>query len=524
MLFSASHIWRQLPEDIRISASTVMWAEPNREQKEILLAAIAKATHMREISVRRAPLARLIKWTSSVSLPEIVANSILREYLLHSHRSTIVTFLELLAIPHSNGIVEEGFDLSSLSEERIENAAQALLTSNRQSAAELYLKYLAVQGRHWSALENLFRNEKLVPESLFETDDPIQREQINAQEDRLSSLDESVLSAIDECVGGAQYALTHDQIQDMLDELIQLSPRRAKSWFHQGYFDACLGTLAKPLPKSDQDGRQLWYLAGAINAFSKRGEAKRIVHLYDLVDLKPFGRERNARAKLAAKSIFAALCEESRWDSALDILTPETVFYSGLFDSALQWGTRLLRKMDIQAAISIFEVLDKATAVLTPEQLQSLGSSYFEVKRRRAHCLRMQRNFRDAKRILCDLLNDPSAPERSSMTTDLAMIAEGFRGLNDVMIPADESDVPGFVHKLNRMRPELERARTSEGDKGHALYCLGVLAVAERRDPDGAAQWLDISTTHMLRNSSVYNRGDLLSRIKFYMSLVCAPE
>ena len=525
MRLSANRIWQQLPEEVRIAASAVRWAEPNKTQKEVLIAVIAKSTRTREVSVRRAALPRLIRWTAAcVSLPDDIADGILRDYLLHNHRGLIVRFLDSLRIPHRDGLIDDDFDPSLLTKESIQQAARSLLDFSSDPAAELYLQYLSVQCGQWSPIEEILPTHNALGETLFETSDPIEREQVNPQEDRLSNLDQTVLSAIEDCVSGAQYALTHDQIQDMLDELLQLSPQRAKSWFHQGYFDASLGTLAKPLPPLDQAGRQLWYLAGAVISFSKRGESKRIVHLFDTADLKPFGRELDSRSKLAAKAIFAALCEESRFDAALDILTPKIVFYADLFEESLRWGTKLLRQMDIHAALSIFEVLDNATAELTGEQRQSLGASYFEVKRRKAHCLRMQRHFRESKRVLTELLDDPAAPERSSMTTDLAMITEGFRGLYDVCIPDDDSAVSEFVRKLNRIRPELENALTMNGGKGHALYCLGVLAVAERRDPDSAARSLDISTTHMLRNSTVYNRGDLLSRVKFYMSLAWAES
>jgi hypothetical protein len=156
MNLSANRIWRQLPDEIRISASKVCWTEPAKEQKQLLVAALAKAKNVREISVRRAPLARLISWTAATpSLPDDIANSLLRDYLLHDHRATIVSYLDLLGIPHSDGMIEEGFDLASLSKERIQDAARTLLASMAHPAVELYLKYLVVQGGPWSAIEDL---------------------------------------------------------------------------------------------------------------------------------------------------------------------------------------------------------------------------------------------------------------------------------------------------------------------------------------------------------------------------------
>ena len=156
MPLSATRIWRQLPIEIRISASKVFWAEPTKEQKQFLFAALAKAKNVREISVRRAPLERLVNWTAAtLTLPDQIANNLLQDYLLHDHLATIVRYLELLEIPHSEGIIEENFDLASLPKERVQDAARTLLASTDRPAAELYLKYLVVQGGPWSVIEEV---------------------------------------------------------------------------------------------------------------------------------------------------------------------------------------------------------------------------------------------------------------------------------------------------------------------------------------------------------------------------------
>ena len=156
MQLSANRIWRQLPNEMRVSASKVFWAEPTKEQKLFLFAALAKAKNVREISVRRAPTERLVNWTAAtLTIPDPIANSLLQEYLLKDHLATIISYLELLAIPHSEGIIEENYDLAALPKERIQDAARTLLASSDGQAAELYLKYLVVQGGPWSVIEEV---------------------------------------------------------------------------------------------------------------------------------------------------------------------------------------------------------------------------------------------------------------------------------------------------------------------------------------------------------------------------------
>ena len=160
MPLSANRIWRQLPSEVRIAASKVFLAAPTKEQKQLLCATLAKANNVREVSVRKAPPERLINWTAAtLSLPDPLANLVLQDYLLHDHLAPIVRYLELLGIPHSEGVIEENFDLASLPKERIQESARTLLASAESAGdrpgVELYLKYLVAQGGPWSAIEEV---------------------------------------------------------------------------------------------------------------------------------------------------------------------------------------------------------------------------------------------------------------------------------------------------------------------------------------------------------------------------------
>ncbi len=156
MTVSPNRVWRQLPSEIRVSASELFWAGPAKEQKQLIFSAIAKAKSVREISVRRAPVERLVNWTAAtLTLPDLIVNMLLQDYLLHEHLAVIVSYLDLLGIPHSNGMIEESFDLATLPKERVQDAARKLLASTDRAGAELYLKFLVVQGGPWSVIEEV---------------------------------------------------------------------------------------------------------------------------------------------------------------------------------------------------------------------------------------------------------------------------------------------------------------------------------------------------------------------------------
>ena len=156
MSVSANRIWRQMPEETRIAASRSFWAEPSGAAKQLLFASLAKAKNLREVTVRKAPIERLANWTAgTLSLPDQIVDDLLKQYLLHEHRAVIVSFLELLKIPHSAGMIDQNFDLATLTNERVQESARSLLTSADRAGSELYLKYLVLQGGPWAAIEEV---------------------------------------------------------------------------------------------------------------------------------------------------------------------------------------------------------------------------------------------------------------------------------------------------------------------------------------------------------------------------------
>jgi hypothetical protein len=161
MPISANRIWRQLPDEIRIAACRIFWTESKGAEKQFLIATLAKAKNLREVFVRKSPTERLVHWTAAtLSLPDQIVDDLLKQYLLHEHRAVIVTFLDLLKIPHSVGIIEEKFDLATLTNERVQEAARSLLASADRAGAELYLKYLVLQGGPWAGIAEVKLTEE----------------------------------------------------------------------------------------------------------------------------------------------------------------------------------------------------------------------------------------------------------------------------------------------------------------------------------------------------------------------------
>ena len=156
MSVSANRVWRQLPNEIRVAVCQTFWAESKGAEKQFLIASLAKANKLREVFVRKSPIERLVNWTAATkSLPDPIVDDLLKKYLLHKHRAVIISFLDLLNVPHSEGMIEENFDYAILTDERVQEAARNLLASADRTGSELYLKYLVLQGGPWAGIEEV---------------------------------------------------------------------------------------------------------------------------------------------------------------------------------------------------------------------------------------------------------------------------------------------------------------------------------------------------------------------------------
>ena len=156
MSVSANRVWRQLPTEIRVAVCQIFWAESKGAEKQFLIASLAQAKKLREVFVRKSPVERLVNWTAAtLSLPDLIVEDLLKRYLLHEHRGVIVSFLDSLDIPHSEGMIDENFDYTTLTKERIQDAARSLLASADRTGSELYLKYLVLQGDPWMGIEEV---------------------------------------------------------------------------------------------------------------------------------------------------------------------------------------------------------------------------------------------------------------------------------------------------------------------------------------------------------------------------------
>ncbi len=522
--FTANQIWKRLTIAQKQKASIAYWTDVKEHENDpsSAVAALAKRYHLREKTIRNAKTEQLAKWTASLpECPETIVRDIVKCYLVSYEAAMIVEFLEMLSIPHCNCFIAEEFDLESLQPDLVRAAARKLCKSHESSSTDIYFGILLTQNMNaWRPLTDFVGLGTPSLES-FAAPRATARELVEPGAEDLTNLDDVLILATVASVVGAEGALPQERVDDLIDEVVELNASRHKTLFNKGFADVIFGRSLAPHGRAENENRRRWYLCGAVVACARKADYARITSLYDSEeDIKAFGREAKPRSRKAAQFVFEALCHEGRPSAAADFLAPSMVAEAGLFDLLLEWGTRFLRAQEIDGAYALFDLLGRSIDCVAKEEREDLNETSYVQQRRSAHCLRLKGQFGSARKILQDVLQDPAAPERSATLTDIAIMNAGFRGLMEIVIP--EKDLTSFIAKLDQIRFQLEHALEETGHHAHAQYCLGVLLVANQKDPTMAADLLEPSVSYMLMRGNAYDSRGLLSRSQFYLALSLA--
>jgi hypothetical protein len=152
---TATRLWRRLAPQERLEAATQFWKEPPAEVAAGALAAIVRARRMRPQAARALPDEQKARALAQVLDPgETVAGALVVALHLGVRRPMLSAFLELLGIPHEDGILkEEAAQLPPPDEERAEAAVREMGKRFPAREIEIYLNALWLQDPiHWRAL------------------------------------------------------------------------------------------------------------------------------------------------------------------------------------------------------------------------------------------------------------------------------------------------------------------------------------------------------------------------------------
>lgn len=151
-----ARLWRSLPSDVRVSASTAFWTDEQAalEQAEAVNL-IAQRIKFRTKSVVSMPIERKARHLAGLAqVSDLLAARLLVAYHLQHQRPMMSRFLDELGIPHDDGVIAAESPPAP-APEAVDRAAKALATDFPQADVSRYFWTLLWQDPEtWGGLKD----------------------------------------------------------------------------------------------------------------------------------------------------------------------------------------------------------------------------------------------------------------------------------------------------------------------------------------------------------------------------------
>jgi len=532
-------LWRALGEEVRGLAVRCALEHGAEGQGEAVVHRLAKQLNFRPQTLESWPPEKVAGYGRHLQLRNRpLIQDLLRLLHVHARADLLASFLDRLEIPHEGGLITDDASPELPPEpEALEAAADELFREAAEPDEVLayFLTLFLLSRDRWAPLAGWLRSrfadagedrrEGTEEEEVGEEGPADQAEE--EPRDEFTTLDRQLVRAIVDVAQGVEGALSEDQLDDLVEEVISLNSARHRSFFHAGFSDVVLGREPRGDLRAENAPRRAWYWAGYVSGLARLGRWEAIVEAYDGREVvRGLGRTGRGPSNAAAHLVVRALLADGRPGEAAAFLEPAVLVRlqpRQLFEPLHEEGVRLLRADRAAEARPIFDLLKSAIDELTALGMDPANRRFLEVRRRRAHCFRQLRDFPRARDLLEGLLEDERDPEiRAMVHSDLGLIDAGFRNLAEIRLPAEEDRRSDLVDALERGRSRFERATSTNARyASHGHYALGMLALG-KGEYEEAGSHLELALSGFAAEPQRYRQGGLLAYARLTVGVALA--
>ncbi len=323
---------------------------------------------------------------------------------------------------------------------------------------------------------------------------------------------------------------TEDELDDAVDELVHLNATRHQSFFHAGFRDVVLERTMPEEPPADYPAGLRWYWTGAVQGWERRNQWPEIVEAFQHEKIvRELGDGNDSASLEAVQHVVRALRETGNTDEIAGFVKPRTIEQEpALFEPVLEAATAVQREGNPESARRIFELLMNVDPEIGDAGQHQLERLRLDARRRMAHCLRHLHYHDRARTLLTNLLDTERDPDvRAMVHADLGIMAGGFDGLEEVVLPPTRSELDGVLTRLERGKDHFFKSSNLQARySAHGRYCLGVLALG-RAVEDGtfedAERHLQRARNHFSEGGASY-ANDLRHHANLYFGIARAQE
>lgn len=345
-------------------------------------------------------------------------------------------------------------------------------------------------------------------------------------EPQLTLLDDLLTRTILGAWAGGEHALTREELNALLDEVVHVNTERRRTNFHLGFADALFGAPWRGQLNARSEERRAWYAAGYLIGVARGADSDQVAECFE--------REPDARLlvakpwppfEAAADALLPALAQAERFDALAALAPVATLLSVQALRLMADQGRRALERRDpgmalaflLPAAGGVARRLASMPPGLSTERRAQLERLDLDVRRRVAHAYRLTGAADAAREELEPLLHhEPDPAVRGMILTDLALLGAGLRELAELQVPDDAAHHAELAAHFVEVQPLLDEALSHDpAVAAHASYVMGVLALL-RRDWSDAATHLRVALDAFEARPTVYTGRGLLRNARLY--------
>lgn len=540
------HLWDSLtPKEIEDGCRCLLEddSDQGKKTRDAVLNVLAKAMRFRkEYMRRRAPDQNLPFLVNRINAREFrpFHDDVIRSWLIRRHTPMLKAFLEGSRIPHKEGWVDESARVPQPTQ--FENGLTDVLSRFKARDAGLYFGYLTlIGGEFWEGLNQALANKGVHILELLNTEsadsspedfasESVQEECSSSPEDsdEFTTLDNWLIRTAVASAFGESGALSPEQLEDTVEEVISLNAQRQHTLFHRGYLHAL---FEKPFVfhfQGENVERRLWYFTGLLFGLLRTNKTRQVIQVL---------KER--------PNLFGQLCENRhlRCGSTLLPHVYPILWEAKEFGMCQRWLEGQLTRLPMERCINMMIQLHYGASALVRREEWAEAEGFLDLldhvlrnlpdlpedfvdrfrpsnDRKRAQVLQLKGDFSGAETLLKPLSETQTLEDAGNALCDLALMRAGFRSLANVVPTKDESTGRSKADALERGKELLQKAVETYGSSAtNAHFCLGLFRVLKREDAQQASDELKTALAGMLKKEEAYSEGGLIQWTRFLLGL-----
>jgi hypothetical protein len=336
-----------------------------------------------------------------------------------------------------------------------------------------------------------------------------------------TTLDKILITTVVAAAFGQEGALTRDQVEGLIDEVVSLNSDRKKTLFHRGFFHALFGKQPEFHFPGENRERRLWYYSGVLFGLLRESSPDKCVKLLcDQPDLTkeliescdvPCGKD-------LLPCVFRPLLDASEFSLLRRFLNHQIMGVSsqtriGLLRSLLEEVGVLIRRGKSVEAKPFLDILEKN--LVDSDDLPEEFKAYALPKtlRKKAQVLQLEGDFTLADSILSSLLQQEGIEDFANICADMGLIKGGFRSLQAILPRKEkEEENRALAHPLRLGKEDFLKAVEKHDDNAtNAHFCLGLLFLLEQSSLQSTAvDHFHKALRGMQKKESSYEEGGII--------------